>query len=393
MNRRVLFVDDDPMLLASMERCLGQKFELDTASGGPQALDKLRADGPIAVVVTDMRMPGMDGVQFVQAARQFTRETVYMMLTGNQDLETALRATNEGSVFRFLCKPCDPTALAAAIEQALRQYELEASERELLGKTFVGAIGILADVIETLEPKLVARSAASEQLLEQLRERLSVAPRWEYKVAAKLAFLGAAMLPEAEREAADSLSVTSPEASAMALRSATSSARLLQRVPRLEVVSRIVFESAHSEANPITWTPESEGEVAVVGGALLRVAQLVEGLARSGLDAEEGCAELRKLLPTANQALFPAVLAVYPAPTADRGVPVNPRDLREGMILHSDLVRSDGATLLRAGRRLTENHVEKLRLEWDQFGDADPVMVTATSFKASYPEFVEAPAR
>jgi hypothetical protein len=292
---------------------------------------------------------------------------------------------NEGSVFRFLNKPCDPESLTAAIEQAIRLHNAEASERELLNKTFVGAIGLLTDVIETLEPELVGRASTAEQFLERLRQRAEVPPRWEYKVAAKLAFLGTALLPREERELADGRDPLSPEAVDHALRTASITARMLERVPRLERVREIVLGSATSGADSLSINPLNDDEAVLVGAALLRLAQLIEGATRTKLDVDDALATLDRLAPNAHPALVAAFRAVYPEPTVERGVPMRPRDLRAGLVLHQDVTREDGATLLRAGRMLTDNHVEKLRLECDDYGDVRLVVVTQSSFQALFP--------
>ena len=128
MTQKILLVDDDPMLLASMLRCLGLQFDLETALSGPEALEKIHAGSCYAVIVTDMRMPKMDGLEFIRHAREMAPKTIYLMLTGNQDSETANRAIEEGLVAEFLNKPCDPDEIAEAFEDALALYEFESTD-------------------------------------------------------------------------------------------------------------------------------------------------------------------------------------------------------------------------------------------------------------------------
>ncbi len=107
MTARVLYVDDEPAVLAGFVRILRKRFVVHTADGGAAGLERMTVDGPYAVVVSDMRMQGMDGVQFLKEVRQLSPETTRIMLTGNADQKTASVAINEGNVFRFLTKPCD----------------------------------------------------------------------------------------------------------------------------------------------------------------------------------------------------------------------------------------------------------------------------------------------
>lgn len=106
MSSRILIVDDEQPLLNGLRR-LGDYYDLVTANSGDAALHEIESHKGFAVVLTDMRMPGMNGIQLIQQARMIAPDTVYMMLTGNQDQATAIKAVNDGQVFRFLNKPCD----------------------------------------------------------------------------------------------------------------------------------------------------------------------------------------------------------------------------------------------------------------------------------------------
>jgi len=121
MIEKVLFVDDDPNLLASCERNFRNKFLTETADGGAAALEKIAAHGPFAVVVSDRQMPHMDGIRFLSLVKERAPDTVRLMLTGNADLEGAIKVVNEGNIFRFLTKPCSLEILGKAVEDALVQ--------------------------------------------------------------------------------------------------------------------------------------------------------------------------------------------------------------------------------------------------------------------------------
>ena len=108
---------------------LGREFDVAVALDGPDALTMLRQDGPFAVVVADLKMAGMDGVQFLKHVRQLTPNTMRLMLTGHPDLNGAVSAINEGAIFRFLTKPCEKEVLVNAISNALAQYRERKEER------------------------------------------------------------------------------------------------------------------------------------------------------------------------------------------------------------------------------------------------------------------------
>src|SRR5215467_12671970 len=152
ITKRILFVDDEPKILQGLERQLSGKFELRTAPGPVMGLQILSKDGPYAAVVSDYRMPTMNGVEFLARARQRYPDTVRLMLTGQADLNAAISAVNEGAIFRFLSKPCPMEVLDAALNSALEQYRLIQAERELLEQTLHGSIKIMTEVLSLTSP-------------------------------------------------------------------------------------------------------------------------------------------------------------------------------------------------------------------------------------------------
>lgn len=107
MSKKVLLVDDEENVLLAYTRVLRRRFQLQVALGGADALLVLQRDGPFAVIVSDMRMPGMDGVELLSQVKQLAPDSTRIMLTGNADQATAMDAVNHGAIFRFLTKPCD----------------------------------------------------------------------------------------------------------------------------------------------------------------------------------------------------------------------------------------------------------------------------------------------
>jgi DNA-binding NtrC family response regulator len=124
MAEKILFVDDEPAVLEGYHRLLRREFLIETAGGGKQGLETLAKKGPFAVVVSDMRMPEMDGAQFLAKVMVEFPQTMRIRLTGNSDLAAAMRAVNEGNVYRFLTKPCEKEQLVSTLNAALTQYRL-----------------------------------------------------------------------------------------------------------------------------------------------------------------------------------------------------------------------------------------------------------------------------
>jgi DNA-binding NtrC family response regulator len=131
MADKVLFVDDDRNLLATMERVLRKRFVLDTAPSGFVGLDLLARHGRYAVVVADMGMPNMNGAEFLHACYERFPDTVRIMLTGDPEQEEVLKAVNQSDLFQVLSKPCPADVLIATLEDALRQYSLVVTRQRI----------------------------------------------------------------------------------------------------------------------------------------------------------------------------------------------------------------------------------------------------------------------
>ena len=139
---RLLFVDDEPAILNAVRRLFRREpYEVETANDGPQGLDAFRRFRP-AVVVSDLRMPGMTGVDFLAKVREIDPECVRIMLTGCTDLPAAEAAINQGEVWRFLTKPWNDEDLRATIAAAIERRRLVDENRLLTDK--LASIGLLA---------------------------------------------------------------------------------------------------------------------------------------------------------------------------------------------------------------------------------------------------------
>ena len=129
---KLLLVDDEPNLTSALVRSLDRtQFEIFTADSAQKGL-MILAGNEIDVVVSDERMPGMTGSQFLSEVRKQWPNTIRMILSGQADLEAAVRAINEGEVYRFLLKPCHPKELQMTILQGLQHKKLVAQSRKLL---------------------------------------------------------------------------------------------------------------------------------------------------------------------------------------------------------------------------------------------------------------------
>ena len=103
---RVLFVDDEPNILEAVRRSIRGPYEIVTALGGEEGLRRVDQGPPFTVVVSDLRMPVVDGMLLLKHVRERAPETIRILLTGHADTDAAIAAVNDGQLFRFLTKPC-----------------------------------------------------------------------------------------------------------------------------------------------------------------------------------------------------------------------------------------------------------------------------------------------
>ena len=150
MADKVLFVDDEQEILDGYERLLRRDFHVRVARGGAAGLTEIEQNGPFAVVISDMRMPGMNGAEFLAQVRRTEPNTVRMLLTGYTDIGAAIAAVNEGNIFRFLTKPCDKETLADAINLGITQYHLIRAEKDLVKQ----ALAMEKRVTEAVSPDI-----------------------------------------------------------------------------------------------------------------------------------------------------------------------------------------------------------------------------------------------
>src|SRR4051794_30165979 len=174
----ILLVDDEAAILDGLRRQLRRKFTVHTATSGTEALRLLESE-PVTVVVSDMRMPEMDGATFLAQVRRRHPDIVRILLTGHADAESAIAAVNEGQISRFLTKPCPPEVLVAELGSAVELHRLTIAEKELLRTTLFGTVEALTAPLSLAQPALLARAARINRTVSELAEALEVQEPWE----------------------------------------------------------------------------------------------------------------------------------------------------------------------------------------------------------------------
>jgi response regulator RpfG family c-di-GMP phosphodiesterase len=357
MTHGILLVDDEANVLQGYQRVMKKSFDLEVALGGPEALAVLERCGPFAVLVADMRMPGMSGLDLLAEVRARFPDTTRIMLTGNSDQKTAMDAVNHGQVFRFLAKPCPPEELELALLAGIRQHQLVVAEKELLEQTLTGAVNLFSELLASVDPVLFSRSQVVRARSAALARLLGCDQAWEVEIAALLAPIGRITLPPGAIQAAegragvDALLAAMPEVGA----------RLLQPIPRMAGVARMIRYQAKGYDGSGLPADEVLGEAIPLGARILKVLWDFSGLEEARKNRTVALEEL-KLRPRAYDPKVLAALAEWLA--ASRPVAfarsLRLRELRTGMVLAEAIRAADGGLVLPTGLRLGPGHLELL---------------------------------
>jgi response regulator RpfG family c-di-GMP phosphodiesterase len=356
---KILCVDDEPRVLEGLALHLGRIYGMVTAASGREGLEVLVRQGPFTAVLSDMRMPGMDGAAFLSKVRQAAPDTTRMLLTGDADLQAAIAAVNEGQIFRFMTKPCAPHQLRLAFEAAAAQYRLVTAERVLLEQTVHGAVKTLTDILALTSPLAFGRAARVRQYVHELAGELQVANRWQIEVAAMLSQLGSITIPEETIKKHYYGEPLSADEQAMIGRMPAVTEELLANIPRLEPVRAILARHAGLSRHGGNSGGMTDAEIAVAA-SILRIAVEFDELESRGLSAQLALDTVRGREVAHAPAVLEAFARLRGSAAASQHVQEIPlRSLRIGMVLAEDMRTKTGLLLVTRGFEVTPSFLEK----------------------------------
>jgi len=383
MSEKILCVDDDANILAAYQRNLRKQFTIDTALGGEQALAAIETQGPYAVVVSDMQMPGMNGIEFLLETKERTPDTVRFMLTGNADQQMAMEVVNQGHVFQFLTKPCPPEMLALALEAGLKQYRLVTAERDLLEKTLSGSIKVLTDILAMIDPRSFGRGELLRHYMRTFVKSLKINQTWEFEVAAMLSQIGFVTIPPGVIQKARAGHRLSGPEKDMLTQVPTTGAELLSNIPRLNTVAKIVLYQNKNYDGSGFPIDSVAGEDIPIGSRILKVLSDLLQLETK----ETPKATALSLMQNRTGLYDPRVLAAAFAcldihlpqatPAKWSGHSVAFKDLQTGHVLISNIETSDGMTIVTAGNQISPLLLQKLKNFAAISGIKEPICVEA----------------
>jgi putative two-component system response regulator len=177
---RILFVDDEHPFLDAIQRILHRKYDIHIAASAAEGLRQISQNEPFSVIVSDLSMPGTDGIEFLTEAGRRCPDSVRMLLTGRAQLESSIRAINESNIFRLLLKPCPPETLEKALSDGIRQYRLMQTRQELYAlkkwnESLGGLIQAFVKLMESKDPYTAGHQLRVSTLSEAIAKSLGFA--------------------------------------------------------------------------------------------------------------------------------------------------------------------------------------------------------------------------
>ena len=339
MKGKILFVDDDENILAGFSRQFGDVYDMTTAGSGKEALECAAKD-TFTVIVSDFKMPAMNGVELLMAFRQLYPDTIRIMLTGQADMESIVDVINDGNIFRFLTKPCSSEQIKKNVDDAMAQYTLVASEKELLSRTLTGAIQVMADMLVLAKPIAFSRSIRIRDTVRMLLSEIHIENGWQVEIAAMLSQLGCVTIPDNILTKVYKNLPVAPEHKAMFDQHIKTSSDIIAKIPRLKKVAEII-----DGQSPLLDSNGSSYGSSPIETRILKIALDFDQLLMMDKTKEEAIALMRMR----KDRYDPAILDLLARKTAGQ---VNKRkyvqkkvaieELTEDMVLSHDIISTSG---------------------------------------------------
>lgn len=355
---KVLCVDDESRVVEGLVLHLRKDYEVHTALSGDEGLQTLRRLGGVSVVISDMRMPKMDGAAFLHHVMLTYPDTTRILLTGEPGRDAAVNAVNNARIFRFLTKPCLPEQLRAAVEEGVIQNRLVRAERDILKETLLGCIKALVDVLAIANPMAFGRANRIKRMAMGLAGTLGYGDFWQLEASALLSQIGYLSLPtqlleklyygEKLNETEQTLADGVPDVAM----------RVLENIPRLDPVMQILAA--------LKWNDEA---VTRLGDGTIGQATRILGLAMEydvlhvqGHPVDVAVQTLRKRAARYSEDLlekFGGYLGAGSGKNEARTLLL--RQISAGMIIMQDIRTSLGTLLVPQGFEVTPIFLERMQ--------------------------------
>ncbi|HEY9077293.1 MAG TPA: HD domain-containing phosphohydrolase [Anaerolineaceae bacterium] len=361
MAEKVLIVDDDLEILNSFRRYFYKTLNLETASNPIDAL-KMVKDFQFQVIVSDYKMPQMDGIRFLTLTREISPDSSRIMLTGYADVQTAIDAVNQGQIFRFLTKPSPPESVEVAIQAGIEYYKLKTAERVLLEQTLNGSISLLVEILSLVNPVAFSRTSRIKKIVTGVVKSLNLTPAWIFELAATLSQIGFVAIPPELLEKVFQQKSLSEQERIMINNHPVTARKLIEKIPRMEIVAQMIANQQKVYTDypylPAGQLPKDIGDM---GAQILKVAIDYDNFSAAGYSYSEILRSMELRKGYYNPMILSALGATTTSSMQADLRKVNVYELEIGMIVDEDITTLDQKLLLQRGQEITETVLIRLR--------------------------------
>jgi len=352
----VLFVDDEKRLLEGIAQLLRKQYEVQIANSGDEALRRLGELKDVAVVVSDFRMPQMDGATFLHQVMLRAPTATRILLTGEAGVDGARDAVNKGQIFRFLTKPCPTDQLREALDAGIELHRLANAERIVMQETLLECIAALMEVLAVTNPTAFGRAQRIKRLVADVATKLECGQFWQLEAAALLSQIGYfAESPELAEKIYYGRTL-SPEEKKRAAAVPANAQRLFEHVPRLEPVIQIVTALDWPDA---ALARLGDGMIGL-GARILGVALEYDLMTIKEMPKKEIMQVLRARESRFGSNVLEAFTAVVGAEAEPQVQTMRLREATPGMRLLQEIRTSSGALLVPIGFELSQRLLERI---------------------------------
>jgi len=352
----VLFVDDEKRLLEGIAQLLRKQYEVQIANSGDEALRRLGELKDVAVVVSDFRMPQMDGATFLHQVMLRAPTATRILLTGEAGVDGARDAVNKGQIFRFLTKPCPTDQLREALDAGIELHRLANAERIVMQETLLECIAALMEVLAVTNPTAFGRAQRIKRLVADVATKLECGQFWQLEAAALLSQIGYfAESPELAEKIYYGRTL-SPEEKKRAAAVPANAQRLFEHVPRLEPVIQIVTALDWPDA---ALARLGDGMIGL-GARILGVALEYDLMTIKEMPKTEIMQVLRARESRFGSNVLEAFTAVVGAEAEPQVQTMRLREATPGMRLLQEIRTSSGALLVPIGFELSQRLLERI---------------------------------
>ncbi|MBI9113064.1 HD domain-containing phosphohydrolase [Maridesulfovibrio ferrireducens] len=371
---RILFVDDEINLLKSIKAMFRKQYSVDIAEGPEKGIKMIKNGNKYAVIISDLKMPGMDGIEFLHRVQKITPDTTRIMLTGHADVEAATLAVNRGHVFRFLTKPVQAEEMRRILDAAIKQYSLVTSEKELLRGTLRGCIRVLTDVLSVVSPETFSLSQRIKRLAVKTAERLGIRNTNQLELAAMLSQLGCISLSESTLHKIHSGEELTEIEQKEFESHPSISVKLLSNIPRLDQVIEIISKQNKSAED----FPDMPFESKIIKACLD-----FETFRSKGFDSSTAFSEMKKNIEWYDKDIIESLesAATIESHYEQEMLPVS--RLKPGMIMNQNLSTPTGVLIIAKGQEIGDAILARLNniARNNKLSDQINVLISKKTFK------------